>query len=144
MEKRQFKDDWKTKYLMWPIHNDDSNMICIQCQEHLRTKSSTASRHIERKPPSSLSYTTEKRMRLIRQFKSMYAKQRSTLTAAIEHDALVKLAPYKLAFVIGKHKMPFSSCNAFLNVLIHIYKNGRKQGHSNTTISKNSSSSTET
>ena len=44
----------------------------------------------------------------------MYAKQRSTLTAAIEPDALIKLAPYKLAFVIGKHKMPFSSCNAFL------------------------------
>ena len=114
MEKRQFKDDWKTKYLMWPIHNNDSNMICIHCQEHLRTKSSTASRHIERKHPSSLSYTTEKRMRLIRQFESMYAKQRSTLTAAIEPDALVKLAPYKLAFVIGKHKMPFSSFNAFL------------------------------
>ena len=29
-------------------------------------------------------------------------------------DEMVKLAPYKLAFVISKHKMPFSSCEAFM------------------------------
>ena len=44
----------------------------------------------------------------------MYAKQTSIITSALKPDELVKLAPYKLAFVIAKHKMAFSSCHAFL------------------------------
>ena len=32
----------------------------------------------------------------------------------MEPNQLVKLAPYRLAFVINKHKMPFSSCSAFI------------------------------
>ena len=34
--------------------------------------------------------------------------------SALNSDELTILAPYKLAFVLGKHKMPFSSCSAFL------------------------------
>ena len=44
----------------------------------------------------------------------MYTKQTSIISAALEPDELVKLAPYKLAFVIAKCKMPFSSCHAFV------------------------------
>ena len=44
----------------------------------------------------------------------MYQKQKSTIAVALQPNPLVQIAPYKLAFVIGKHKMPFSSCDAFL------------------------------
>ena len=44
----------------------------------------------------------------------MYSKQRSTLTAALEPDKLLKLAPYKLAFVLGKDKLPYSCCESFI------------------------------
>ena len=89
-------------------------MMCIHCQEKMKAKSNTAKRHLQRKHPSSLTFFTEKRERLIRQFEHMYSKQRSTLTAALEPDKLVKLAPYKLAFVLGKHKLPYSCCESFI------------------------------
>ena len=44
----------------------------------------------------------------------MYTKQTSIISAALKPDELVKLAPYKLAFVIAKSKIPFSSCHAFV------------------------------
>ena len=56
----------------------------------------------------------DKKHRLVKQFECMYARQRNSLTRALRPDQLSKLAPYKLAFVIGKHKMPFSICDAFL------------------------------
>ena len=35
------------------------------------------------------------------------------MASALKPNELVKLAPYKLAFVLGKHKLPFSTCEAF-------------------------------
>ncbi len=32
----------------------------------------------------------------------------------MEPNQLVKLAPYKLAFILNKHKRPFPSCSAFV------------------------------
>lgn len=40
--------------------------------------------------------------------------QQAVLQAALSSDELTTLAPYKLAFVLGKHKMPFSSCSAYV------------------------------
>ena len=123
MDKRTFKDEWKVKYMMWPVNSspateagatDETEMICIHCQEKIKAKSSTAKRHLQRKHPSSLTFSVDKRERLVRQFEHMYSKQRSTLTAALEPDKLVKLAPYKLAFVLGKHKLPYSCCESFI------------------------------
>ena len=37
----------------------------------------------------------------------------SWLVHALQPNELVKLAPYKLAFVLAKHKLPFSTCEAF-------------------------------
>lgn len=106
---------------MWPLRESEgtssscvSEMICIQCQEKLKTKSSTASRHIQRKHPSSLSYSKGKRERLVAHFENIYSKQKSTMVKALEPNMLLKTAPFKLAFTIAKHKMPFSSCGAFL------------------------------
>ena len=36
------------------------------------------------------------------------------MASATKPNDMVKLAPYKLAFVISKQKMPFSSCEAFM------------------------------
>ena len=116
---RHFIEDWKLKYLMWPLRESESTsytseMICIQCQEKLKSKSSTAYRHIQRKHPSSLLFSKGKKERLIAHFESMYNKQKSTIFKAIEPNVLLKTAPFKLAFTIAKHKMPFNSCGAFL------------------------------
>ena len=39
--------------------------------------------------------------------------KQALLESALRSEDLVILAPFKLAFVIGKHKMPFSSCKSF-------------------------------
>ena len=88
---------------MVPVHNSDE-MVCIQCQEKMKAKSSTASRHVGRKHPTMAFFSHEKKKRLVHLYKSQ----------TLNSDELTILAPYKLAFVLGKHKMPFSSCSAFL------------------------------
>ena len=119
-DKRTFHEEWKMKYLMWPSqHPGDEDvsvaeMICILCQERMKAKSSTAVRHLERKHVTAKSFPTDKKQRLVNQFECMYARQKNSLTRALRPDQLSKLAPYKLAFVIGTHKMPFSTCDAFL------------------------------
>ena len=119
-DKRTFHEEWKMKYLMWPNQQPGdaeatvTEMICILCQERMKAKSSTAVRHLERKHATAKSLPMDKKQRLVKQFECMYARQRNSLTRALQPDQLSKLAPYKLAFVIGKHKMPFSTCNAFL------------------------------
>ena len=96
VEKRIFKNEWKIKYMMWPVKslpegnveatgavkpNETEMMMCIHCQEKMKAKSSTATRHLQHKHPASLNFSTEKRERLVRQFEHMYTKQKSALTA---------------------------------------------------------------
>ena len=91
-EKRTFKDEWKVKYLMWPVAGGDGNeiqMMCIHCQTTMKARSGTAKRHLQRKHPSSFSLSTERKERLVRQFEQMYSKQKLTMDTALEPDKLV-------------------------------------------------------
>ena len=89
-------------------------MICILCNEKMKAKCSTAARHQDRKHANSKTFTQGKRLRIIKLFESNQKKQQATLKRAIEPQYLAKLAPYKLAFVISKHRMPFNSSQAFI------------------------------
>ena len=44
---------------------------------------------------------------------SSLSRQQATIRKATRPSELVKLAPYKLAFIINKRKFPFNSCSAF-------------------------------
>ena len=113
-----FKPEWKLRFLVCPAgksrEGEDDEMICVLCQERMKAKCSTATRHLERKHPSSKTFTDNKKARLVRHFENTTLKQQATMVQAMEPNELVKLAPYKLAFVINKHKMSFSSCSAFV------------------------------
>jgi hypothetical protein len=106
---------------MWPAEDlsrvesgEDEEMICVICSERMKAKCSTANRHQERKHPRSKTFTEDKRVRILKQFESSFSRQQATMRRAMEPNQLVKLAPYKLAFILNKHKMPFSSCSAFV------------------------------
>ena len=58
--KLTYKEEWKVRYLTVPVQNSDE-MVCIQCQEKMKAKSSTASRHDGRKHPTMASFSHEKR-----------------------------------------------------------------------------------
>ena len=86
LEKRLFKQEWKMKYLMWPVkgtknaaNNESEMMSCIQCQEQLKAKGSSVVRHLKCKHSSSMLFSNEKRARLVKQFEAMYK-------AKINHD----------------------------------------------------------
>ena len=89
-------------------------MTCILCSEKLTSfKASTITRHIERKHKQSRDFTPDKRQRLISTFQRGLLRQQQLLKKATTPSQMRVIAPYKLAFTIAKHKMPFSSCEAF-------------------------------
>ena len=62
--KLSYQKDWKWKYLMLPAScrgklNDA--MICVQCHQQMKAKSSTALRHISRRHPDTLSLSLKAR-----------------------------------------------------------------------------------
>lgn len=59
-----FKEEWKVRYLMVPVQNSE-DMVCIQCQEKMKAKSSTASMHISCKHLTMTSFSHEKKKRLV-------------------------------------------------------------------------------
>ena len=95
---RNYKGHWKERYLV--------------CQNEAY-KVSTLTRHIDRKHRYSKHYSPSKKQRLISNFEKSLAKQQQTLKKALSPSELRKLASYKLAFTIARHKMPFSACEAF-------------------------------
>ena len=112
-DKSKFKENWKEKYLMWP-NEAEGYMTCIVYSEKLTSfKVSTMTRHIDRKHKGSKHYLSSKKQRLITSFVKSLTKQQQTLRKAVSPSQLQRLAPYKLAFTLASHKMPFSACEAF-------------------------------
>ena len=91
--------------------NDE--MICVQCHHQMKAKSSTALRHISRRHPDTLTLSEGKKRRLLHLFEGTIQKQQAVMSSALKPNEVVKLAPYKIAFVLAKHKLPFSTCEAF-------------------------------
>ena len=68
------------KYMMWPVkcsaqgstvtglgagsQETVTEMMCIHCQEKMKARSGTAKRHLQRKHPSSLTFSTEKKRKI--------------------------------------------------------------------------------
>ena len=115
--KLNYQRDWKLKYLMLPVPSCEGKlndeMICVQCHHQMKAKSSTALRHISRRHPDMLTLSEGKKRRLLHLFEGTIQKQQAVMSSALKPNELVKLAPYKLAFVLAKHKLPFSTCEAF-------------------------------
>ena len=119
--KLTYKPEWKERFLMWPACSSshsgedvDDEMVCVLCNERMKAKSSTANRHQERKHPKSKAFSEGKRSRILAHYESNILKQQATMKQSMEPNQLVKLSSYKLAFILNKHKMPFSSSTAFV------------------------------
>ena len=87
-------------------------MTFILCSEKF-TSFKVSRRHIDRKHRQNVNYTPAKRQRLISTFQKGLIRQQQILKKATTQSQLHVVAPYKLAFTLAKHKMPFSSCEAF-------------------------------
>ena len=117
----KYKPEWKQLFLMWPVYSSsrsgedaDDEMICVLCNERMKAKCSTANRYQEHKHPQSKMYSEGKRSRILAHYEASILKQQATMKHSMEPNQLFKLAPYKLAFIINKHKMPFNSSTTFV------------------------------
>ena len=114
----KFKPEWKQRFLLWPSSRPgediDDEMVCVLCNERMKAKCSTANRHQERKHPQSKTFSQSKRLRILAQYEKSCLKQQATMKCSMEPNQLLELAPYKLAFIINKHKMPLNSSTAFV------------------------------
>ena len=59
-------------------------------------------------------YAPAKKQRLVSSFQKSLAKQQLVLRKATTPNEMRKMALYKLALTLAKHKMPFSACEAFI------------------------------
>ena len=60
------------------------------------------------------SVTLDAKKKLKEKYHSDMKKGRDRVQQFLGPQDLIKTAPYKLAYTITKHKMPFSSCDAFI------------------------------
>ena len=108
----KFKPEWKQRFLMWPAVSScssedtvDNEMVCVLCNERMKAKCSTANHHQERKHPKSKVFSEGKRSWILALYESNLLRQQTTMTHAMEPNQLLKLTPFKLTFIINKHKM---------------------------------------
>ena len=120
----KYKPELKQQFLMWSVcsfsrsgEDADDEMICVLCNERMKAKCSTANRHQERKHPQSKTYSEGKCSRILAHYEASILKQQATMKHSMEPNQLLKLAPYKPAFIINKHKMPFNSSTAFVKLV---------------------------
>ena len=117
----KFKPEWKQQFLMWPAASShssedtvDDKMVGVLCNERIKAKCSIGNQHQERKHPKSKVFSEGKRLRILGFYESNLSRQQTTMRHAMEPNQLLKLAPFKLVFIINKHKMPFSTSPAFV------------------------------
>ena len=110
-ENKLFKDTWRKEYLMYPTSSD--SMQCIVCGAVLSSfKTSMIKLCVECHHEHSLTFSESKKTFLIEKFESKKSKQKKCMDKALTPSQAVAVAPYKLAFMITKHKMPFTTCES--------------------------------
>ena len=77
-------------------------------------KLSTIKCHIQRGHKDSFAFAKSRKTFLIQKFERERERQKSLMVKALIPDQAVAVAPYKLAFTLGKYKMPFNKCDAMV------------------------------
>ena len=119
-EKRNFNDEWKVKYLMDHVCREEHRekvefMVCMLCEEQLTCiKLDTIKKHHFRKHQNLESYTDARKRATTMKYAKDKQKRQESMRKTMQPSQLVKLAPYKLALIIGQRKMPLSHSSAFI------------------------------
>ena len=94
--------------------------ICALCEETFTNfRIYTFERHIDRKHKTRMKLlrklSSNQRMRIVQSFKERRETQKRKMVEATNPDKLRRLAPYKLAYTIGKSHLPISKCSAIVD-----------------------------
>ena len=98
------------------ISEDKTKLVCLLCRQKLsQVKKDNARKHMIRAHNDSVdSMTLDAKMKLKEKYLSDMKKGQDQVQQFLGPQDMIATAPYKLAYTIAKHKMPFSSCDAFI------------------------------
>ena len=89
-------------------------MICWQsfdCSGRGRARLDTIKKHHKRKHRDLDAFTDERKKLVTRKYTKQMEEAQKEMQKLTHPDWLAKVAPYKLAFVIGQRKKPLSDCD---------------------------------
>ncbi|XP_062507777.1 uncharacterized protein LOC134184170 [Corticium candelabrum] len=92
-------------------------MICWQtfdCSGNSSPRLDTIKKHHKRKHDELRGYDVSRKKLIIRKYVKEKEESQNEMTKLTTPDWLSKVAPYKMAFIIGQYKRPFSDCQMLM------------------------------
>ncbi|XP_056110235.1 SCAN domain-containing protein 3-like [Rhinichthys klamathensis goyatoka] len=122
-ENRVFKDDWTERYA-FILPQSSTKPFCLICNEtvgvvksgNVKRHYETKHRHFEQQYPQN----TEVRTAKLRQLKSSYESTNKLLVRAVTQQERATEASFRVAWVLGKNKKPFSDAEIVKECLVEI------------------------
>lgn len=122
-ENRVFKDDWTERYA-FILPQSSTKPFCLICNETVGVvKSGNVKRHYETKHghfERQYSQNTEVRTAKLRQLKSSYESTNKLLVRAVTQQERATEASFRVAWVLGKNKKPFTDAEIVKECLVEI------------------------
>ena len=90
-------------------------MICMICGYKItQLKKDNAKKHLSRAHPNFPDMTRAEKLAIIDKFKKGKATAQDHMKEYLGPQTLINQAPYKLAFTLARHKLPFSQAEVFM------------------------------
>ncbi|XP_073702034.1 SCAN domain-containing protein 3-like [Garra rufa] len=122
-ENRVFKDDWTERYA-FILPQSSTKPFCLICNETVGVvKSGNVKRHYETKHghfERQYPQNTEVRTAKLRQLKSSYESSNKLLVRAVTQQERATEASFRVAWVLGKNKKPFTDAEIVKECLVEV------------------------
>ena len=96
---------------------DKKQMVCVLCSKKLESiKLDTIKKHHKSKHCSldPTLYAPSKKRLLVMKYEADQKHQKGQIHKLLDPQMKAKVASYKLAYVVGKHKKPLSDCEHYV------------------------------
>lgn len=115
-EEREYKPEWRSAWLM-DFDEASKEMVCMLCYQRLKCLRVNTIKKLHDRRHGGLKttdYSDSKKKLCIMRYETETKRQTAQMQKFTDPRQNIALAPYKLAFVIGKHNKPLSDCDHFL------------------------------
>ena len=112
---RSFRDSWRKEYFVIPHPTNTSHCLCLICRSvFTQLKTHTIKRHFESRHKPYVSLDPHSKSSKYDRLLAAYESERKTLLRPTDTSKKQVLASYKLAYIVCKHKHPFSAADDFI------------------------------
>ena len=112
---RLFKDSWRKDFFVIPHPTNSSHCLCLICRSvFTQLKTHTIKRHFESRHKPYVSLEPHSKSSKYERLLAAYESERRTMLKPTDASKKQVLASYKLAYIVCKHKHPFSAAEDFI------------------------------